>query len=141
MDDLTKWLGEQLDTDERIARAATPGPWQVDNDTYAESINAADGVQVIAGGRWGGEASVFESTEDALHIAEWDPARALREIEVKRKLLALYVEHERMDRETFEAAGQHARSLVSLRAAYLDAVRHHAAVYANRPGFRKEWRP
>ncbi|MEU8473735.1 DUF6221 family protein [Streptomyces hygroscopicus] len=77
----------------------------------------------------------------ARHIAEHDPDRVLREIDAKRKLLALYVEHERMDRETFEAEGDHARSLVSLRAAYLDAVRHHAAVYADRPGYREEWRP
>lgn len=28
MDDLVRWLGAQLDEDERIARAATPGPWR-----------------------------------------------------------------------------------------------------------------
>ncbi|MFC9669573.1 DUF6221 family protein [Streptomyces sp. NPDC056949] len=50
-------------------------------------------------------------------MAEHDPARVLREIDAKRKLLALHVEHERidLDRETFEAEGEHARSLVSLR--------------------------
>ncbi|MFD4712261.1 DUF6221 family protein [Streptomyces sp. NPDC058430] len=48
-------------------------------------------------------------------MAEHDPARVLREIDAKRKLLALYVEHERIDRETFEAQSEQARSLVSLR--------------------------
>ena len=44
MDDLVHWLGAQLDEDERIARAATEGPWSVDSESYAESINAADGT-------------------------------------------------------------------------------------------------
>ena len=69
------------------------------------------------------------------------PARVLAEVEAKRWLLAQYVEHERMDRETFEAEGQHARSLVSLRAAYLDAVRALASVYTDHPDYREEWRP
>ncbi|MFC5786107.1 MULTISPECIES: DUF6221 family protein [Streptomyces] len=51
----------------------------------------------------------------------------------------MYVEHESIDRETFEAEGEHARSLVSLRPS-LDAVRQHAAVYADRPGYEEEWR-
>jgi hypothetical protein len=63
-----------------VAQAATPGPWSVDNHTYAETITAGDGyTEVIAGGRWGGEASVFHSTEDAIHIAANDPARILRD--------------------------------------------------------------
>jgi hypothetical protein len=42
---------------------------------------------VIAGGRWGGEASVFDSTDDAIHIARHDPARVLAECEAKRRLI------------------------------------------------------
>ncbi|MGW2940001.1 DUF6221 family protein [Streptomyces sp. NPDC001156] len=55
MDDLIQWLRVQLDEDVRIARAATEGPWSV-ND---ESIITADGTEVVPGGRSGGEASVF----------------------------------------------------------------------------------
>lgn len=92
MDDLARWLGEQFDEDERIARAATQGPWLVDCETHAEAIIAGDGTSVIAGGRWGDEASAFESTEDALHIAAHDPARVLWEIEAKRSLVAAYAD-------------------------------------------------
>jgi hypothetical protein len=59
-----------LDAIEERANAATPGPWHVDDEDYAEAIYAADDVTtVIAGGRWGGEARVFETTEDARFIA------------------------------------------------------------------------
>lgn len=73
---------------EQLTKAATPGPWTVDSETYAESIRAADGTDVVAGGRWGGEASVFESTQDALHIAAQSPGLVLRRIEAERELLA-----------------------------------------------------
>lgn len=65
------------------AGAATPGPWKVDDETYAETIYAADGfTAVVAGGRWGGEASVFNETADAAFIALLGPpvARALAEL-------------------------------------------------------------
>ncbi|MFB7707909.1 DUF6221 family protein [Streptomyces sp. NPDC056105] len=136
MDDLAQWLGEQLDDDERIARAATLGPWvQSGIGDYGWTVDfghPGSGVET---------ANTEQGLADADFIAAHNPARVLREIDAKRKLLALYVEHERLDRETFEAEDEHARSLVSLRAAYLDAVRHHAAVYDHRPGYREEWRP
>ncbi|MGW2937096.1 DUF6221 family protein [Streptomyces sp. NPDC001156] len=94
MDDLIQWLRAQLDEDARIARAATEGPWSV-ND---ESIIAADGTEVVAGDRSGGKASVFESTADALHIVEHDPVRVLREVDAKQRLLY-----------EFELRGNHVR--------------------------------
>jgi len=77
--DVRQQLTEALDEVERVAHAATPGPWRVDDPTYAEAIYGADGsTSVVAGGRWGGEAPVFNSTADALHIVRWDPATVLR---------------------------------------------------------------
>ncbi|MFF7190593.1 DUF6221 family protein [Streptomyces sp. NPDC008222] len=136
MDELVRWLGEQLDTDERIARAATQGPWSVDSETYAESINAGDGTQVVAGGRWGGEASVFESTEDALHIVRHDPSRVLRDIEAKRQLVKRY-------ERAMENRRAHPDDLASVGAllALHGAVKLLALPYADRPGYREEWRP
>ncbi|WP_019059996.1 DUF6221 family protein [Streptomyces prunicolor] len=126
MDELARWLGEQLATDDRIARAATEGPWSVDSKSYAESISAPDGTQVVAGGRWGGEASVFESTEDALHIAEWDPARVLREVESKRGMVV--------------RIGANA-TIMGWDEVHGDLLRLLAAPYADRPGYQEAWRP
>lgn len=59
------------------AAAAVPGPWRIDNEIHAEAIYSANGTDVVSGGRWGGEASVFNDTADAIHIASWHPAVAL----------------------------------------------------------------
>ncbi|MFD5221384.1 DUF6221 family protein [Streptomyces tendae] len=131
MDELVQWLRAQLDDDERTARAATEGPWSVDADSYAEAIYAADRcTTVVAGGRWGGEASVFESTEDALHIARHDPARVLREIDAARVLLAQY-----------EGLKDGLLDDMSGVFALETAIRAKAAVYADRAGYREKWRP
>lgn len=118
MEDLIEFLRAALNDEERIAKAATPGPWRVDDETYAERIYAADQTEVVGGGRWGGEASVFETTEDAVHIARWNPARVLAEIEAKRQIL---------DDSGWEAG--EARAVLRL-----------AQPYAALPGFRDEWR-
>lgn len=79
-----------LDADEQAARTATPGPWTLYDNNYPETIYGdGDKTAVVAGGRWGGEASVFESTADAVHIARHDPARVLAEVASKRALLDL----------------------------------------------------
>jgi hypothetical protein len=90
--DTVERLRAVLDRAEQKARAATEGPWKVDNEAYTEAIYAADGTAVVAGGRWGGEASVFESTEDALHISSWDPNTVLRLVERDRALLGAFEE-------------------------------------------------
>jgi hypothetical protein len=134
--DLVQWLGEQLDEDERIARAAAPGPWQVDSTIHTESINAGNGTTVIAGGRWGDEASVFESDEDAAHVVRHDPARVLREIEAKRAIVARYeraMENRRAHPKDLASAG----ALLALHG----VVGLLALPYADREGYREEWRP
>ncbi|MGW4386538.1 DUF6221 family protein [Streptomyces sp. NPDC004685] len=102
MDDLVPWYSEQPVEEERIARSATALQRGGEAWAYADSA-------VRAGSRL----DIFERTPP--DFGEHDPARVLREIDAKRKLLALYVEQERTDRETFEAESEHARPLVSLR--------------------------
>jgi hypothetical protein len=87
--DLAAFLLARIEEDEAVARAATPGPWRVDSEDYAEAI-LADGAiptYVLSGGRWGGEASVFDATEDALHIARHDPARVLAQCTALRAVV------------------------------------------------------
>ncbi|WP_309049095.1 DUF6221 family protein [Streptomyces sp.] len=134
MDDLVQWLGAQLDEDERIARVASSGPWSVDNATYAETIYAVDGTAVVGGGRWGGEASVFDSAEDALHIAAHDPARVLREIDAKRQALAHFERIQQLTKRDIEA-------YVLAEGAVSKQIQIMATAYADRPGYREEWRP
>ncbi|THA82739.1 DUF6221 family protein [Streptomyces sp. A0592] len=91
MDDLVQFLRARLDEDEQAARAATGGPWVLDDERHAEQILTADeSVVVVGGSRWSGEAPVFETTADGLHIARHDPARVLAEVDAKRRILLLH---------------------------------------------------
>ena len=120
MDELVRWLGEQLDEDERIARAVEDrsapwdGQWMADGDSAVRTVN--------------GHVLFYRHDSGPLkpgladHVAEWDPARVLREIDAKRRILATLHE-EGGDRM------------------FADIFRLLALPYADRPGYREEWRP
>ena len=119
--DIADFIRARLDEDEQAARAATPGPWTVDSDIYPEAINSPSGDQPVAGGRWGGEASVFETAADAVHIARHDPARVLAEVAAKRRILGWANSPALPPQESFYV---------------LDAL---ATVWAEHPDFREDW--
>jgi hypothetical protein len=132
MDDLVQWLRAQLDEDERIARAAQRqhggGEWAARAD--ASGIVAVEGLPVRADEPI---PVVLHPDEDetSVHVAEHDPARVLREIDAKRKLLRQY-EHLKYDVMPDDMSG-----VLTLEA----ILRAHAAVYNARPGYCEEWRP
>ncbi|MFJ1900480.1 DUF6221 family protein [Streptomyces sp. NPDC088115] len=132
--ELVQFLRGRLDEDEKTARAATPGQWSADNEAYAESIHGPSNAAVVSGGRWGGEASVFESTEDALHIARHDPDRVLREVEAKRMILERFAE---LSGEDWKPSAPRVVRLQELR----DSVRCLALPYADHPEYQDAWRP
>ena len=134
-DDLVAFLRARLDEDEQAARAASPGPWRVDSETYAEKISDAKDADVVAGGRWGGEASVFESTEDALHIARHDPTRVLAEVDAKRRIIDQFTMIELPDQSNGDTAavGAYAKMAAVLRLLTLPHAAHN--------DYRPEWAP
>ena len=136
MDGLVEWLRAQLDEDERIARAATPGPW-VDQGGYVTDVGPR--VQVTDYGTQDGEPEEDspQGRADSAHIAEHDPARALREIDADRKLLAQFVEVGAREVDLDDAV-EYADGWVN---ALGLAVRLRASVFSDRPGYREEWRP
>jgi hypothetical protein len=85
--DIVAFIRARLDEDERIARAATAGPWEVNSADYpeSESICAPDGTAVVA---------AFDSHHEAFHIARHDPARVLREVAARRRTLGRHEAHE-----------------------------------------------
>lgn len=90
MSSVHTFLRERIAEDRQIARAATDGPWRVVNETYAEAIlSDTHNTYVLSGSRWGGEASVFNDTADALHIVRHDPARVLLQCEAIESMLEL----------------------------------------------------
>ncbi|WP_225825627.1 DUF6221 family protein [Streptomyces naphthomycinicus] len=153
MDELVRWLGEQLNEDERTARAATLGPWvQSGIGEYGWTVDF---------GRPGAGVETEDSEQglaDADFIAAHNPARVLREIDVDRELLAEYerllTAHDAHQREAARLAEQGdddptRHAALRREADYLPAMLHvldrwakrKAVVYADRPGYREEWRP
>lgn len=138
--DLAQWLGAQLDADERIARAATAGPWRA-HDThlgqygYAATILSGDGndtdlrawLPSMSNEPWDEARNVWA---DAAFIAEHDPARVLREIDAKREVVKQY-------ERAFENRRAHPDDLASAGAllALHGAVKALALAYSHRPGY------
>lgn len=126
---LADFLRARLDEDEAVAREATPGPWRVDNPGFPEAIVDPAGEAIVSGSRWGGEAPVFASGEDAKHIARHDPARVLADVEAKRRIVDL---HPNMLGWCQGCASEAypCRTLTLL-----------ALPYADHPDYRQEWKP
>ncbi|MFF8100146.1 DUF6221 family protein [Streptomyces sp. NPDC016640] len=129
MDELVEWLRAQLDEDERIARAvpadlgrswSDPGPWVMAGSggggREAEVAKAADGLEMPL------------AEHITHHIAEHDPARVLREIDAKRRTLI------RCEEAMLSASPM----LVHFAK---QTAWEMALPYADRPGYREEWRP
>ncbi|MGW3427892.1 DUF6221 family protein [Streptomyces melanosporofaciens] len=156
MDDLVQWLGAQLDEDERIARAATAGPWSRMGRRVLDPTPPSDRLGIgVAVGHAAADADFNETAE---HIAAHDPARVLREIDVDRELLGEYERLQRAHQAHQKEVDRMAqaedddpirRNALRREADYLPAMLHvlgrwakgKAAVYADRPGYREEWRP
>ena len=134
MADLVAWLTAQLDADAATVGAVRPDP----------GLSPQEPIEFILAG----QDITVPSTEAAKrHIREFaDPARVLREIEAKRKLLADYTTTVRLRDEAatrIEAAGDHPDprdldewSRAHREAAILEgAVRLLALPFSHRPGY------
>jgi hypothetical protein len=137
VDDLVQWLGQQLDEDERIARAATAGPWTAMGQGVLDPSPPSNRLGI--GMAVGHAAASADYNETAEHIARHDPARVLREIDAKRQIIALH--HQLEDAQemldfcaTCDATGKYPEYPCT-------TLRLLALPYADRPGYREEWRP
>lgn len=117
MDELITWLRAQLDEDDRVAHAANlamsdSGEWDVlglSDPRVLPSVQAGNAI-----------VARDLADEDAVHIARWDPARVLAEVEAKRRILDEAIRLMGYDGE-FE---------------FLELL---AQPYAGREGWREEW--
>lgn len=134
--DLTEFLAARLDEDQAEAHLAITeidpeGEWAVSEWT--------GGVNHFVLTRSGAMAAAAQ-VGTAPHIARHDPARALREIEAGRKLLAWYadsVDAAKLFREKL-GTGTH---MATAAESYLNAIRAAAAVYRDHPDYDPLWAP
>ncbi|WP_406365240.1 DUF6221 family protein [Streptomyces sp. NBC_00645] len=143
MDDLARWFGEQLDEDERIAKARRgifPAPGVDDDGTVWLHIRPGGNAVIV---RYRDPVAGYDDMAKLHDWADskdgWTQERVLREVEARRGVLRQY-----------EAIREQARNPVSAenrRAARIaqgeleDVVRLLAVPYADRPGYRQEWCP
>lgn len=147
MDDLAEWLRAQLDEDERIARVASHvlrdgAHWSLDEWHGREQPHSliAQGTaeQPVALGHFTADPV---PTEQALHIAAWDPARVLAEIDVKKRLARRV--HKRRRAPDWDEPG-----VIGFECMQCcdgpwpcQTLRLIALPYAGREGYRPEWAP
>lgn len=137
MTELVDWLRQQLDEDERVALAAHANVWNAEASRHdSEFVIVPDftpsGVGVVFGAK------------NAQHIANWDPARVLAEVEAKRRIL---------DEHPHEPAAPWGTAMVTsvgcatchdrgegvIGKGWCRTARLLAQPYAGRPGWREEW--
>jgi len=144
VDELVQWLRVQLAEDERIARAAS---WTDDANAWHAEPSPFDARD--SGQRWYVEDAMDDgvvshvdpvASDDegvARHIAEWDPARVLRDIDADRKLIAAYTAAQ----ETVDGIANPDMYDVGRAQGLEEAVRYRALRFDHREGYREEWRP
>lgn len=123
MDELVRWLGEQLSADVPYTAA-----WHLAGCSMYEhlGVSASGSIAAIA---------MYHEAPGAVCSCE-GPERMRREIEVKQRLLADYSKEarliERGHQSGWTEGGQAVREHL---------IRAWAALYDQRPGYREEWRP
>jgi hypothetical protein len=145
---LIDFLRARLDEDERIARAATPGPWRhnpgkqwLDGEAF-ERYDLSQGQEFVGYGgphpftgavASTGPADHVQSMKDAAHIARHDPARVLAEVEAKRRILDGYAQAY-TSRERLHDTALHLQHHV-----LGSVVRLLALPYADHPDYQDGW--
>ena len=130
MTDLVQWLRTQLDEDERIARAADPGPWKSESlgrhDQAAIKLAASTSLIQFDGSR---------AAANGMHAARHDPARVLREVEAKRRIVDAHERRPMPKGDTADCAQCWGAVWPC------PTLRLLASVYDGRPGYQESWHP
>jgi hypothetical protein len=151
VEDLIGWLRVQLDDDERVARDAVG-----DNISPGEEWHHSDRPSSVITGL--GDSVVDDSdAHQCEHIARWDPACVLAEVEAKRRILDLHTGTHACpemrigtypaDWPTAAPYGKAGESWEHAAGGHFDkgepcpTVRLVALPFADRSGYRPEWAP
>lgn len=131
---LVEFYLARLDEIERVAQAASPGPWSLDAD--GTEVLATDGVTVAEGFALSGP----QLRATVAHIALNDPAYALAEIAAKRRIVALHAVRDGTggDWDT-DPPAMCAECNHELHPC--QTLRLLAAPFAAQPGYDPAWRP
>lgn len=140
--ELVEWLRAQIDADEEHWRnVSLVGPLSIwvdeEHDCISFEVNSVKAYRRVWGIRhaepkieWG-----WNVNEAAVEVHSFDRAKqALREVAAGRKLIAVYEEAKAYYEVHRSAPAGELEGLYT-------AIKLRAEVYAERPGYRKEWEP
>jgi hypothetical protein len=156
--DIAFFLLARIANDRKIAEAAPPAPWSVEEIPDDKGIAWGVDGPVLEGEEWPEPVVVVDFDRDyqaprggcinaaaANYIAHWDPARILAECDAKEELVKEYLRIRDManaaanyDLNTVHTFTASARTATSALEA---AVRYLALPYANHRNYQEEWRP
>jgi hypothetical protein len=152
--DLVEFLRARLDEDEQAAkRVRQPYRLYVDSDGRISEPKRVDDLY----GERDGEYELWADGEDRMpnHIASWsliyDPARVLREVEVKRRIVELHQPDMKLPDDWYgnDAKCKECGQLWHwIRESPLPSIsrgcrtiRRLAAPFSGEPGYKEEWKP
>ena len=140
MDELVQFLRARYDEDEQAAKACASAPWEVE---IPPMVHVSVQARRDNKWKWGklGYVATVERDEDRAHIVRHDPARVLRDIEARRRIMTLHTAATGHGCSTTDETGY---NLNYDEVSYNDActtLRLLASVYADHPSYRAEWRP
>lgn len=143
VNDQVEWLRAQLDVDEQAALAVR----EEYRSWWQDGLYPETGPRKVVStyGHLMAQPPADIAAEITGHIGRHDPARVLREVEAKRRILDLYAEAQQRAKTESWRRDQGMGSPTDLAAAAARAaalaqvVRLHAAALSDRPGYREEW--
>ena len=125
------WLLKRLAEDERVAKAATPGPWHVAWSYRGPSVQSSSDGACIADERDNDHHASYATGDPLLeansrHVALNDPARVLRTVAALRKIIERHDVWHECDEVLFEG---------------IDCWIGHAiaSIYSDAPGYAEHW--
>jgi hypothetical protein len=143
VDELIAFVRQQLDEDERVALAVTEmarfDEWDAVGSAVDDEIGRSN-WEVVGIAR---PPTAPAAKAISQHIARWDPARVLAEVEAKRAMLDVILAYEaKIDGEwgcchSADAIG--AGRCPEIDPNEIHAIRVLAQPYAGREGWREEW--
>lgn len=138
-DDLAAFILARLNAEERAASAASPAPWIVDvQDDGTLVINGAVAPVVF-------EYSWQKCGPDFAHIVRFDPARVLRGVEAKRRILDAHQHQTFAPTEgcshTVGCMTCHVEDTWLFAGGWCDTVRAVGSEWSTDPAYRSEWAP
>lgn len=157
MADLVQWLTACLDEDERIAREApsaigsaghSDGAWADPQARWVADhhlvmrrpLTGDEEVRIVA------DCAAFGGPPAAVHIAAHDPARVLREVDAKRRIVEIHRVVGGFEDEDMTDLGSGCSECgypaeYGDRGGWCETLRLLALPYEDRPSYQEAWRP